>query len=221
MRTILVLITILLFGCVDIHGQQHFLLHLGGGITSHYDTHTKNIGAFCVGVGYEYEFDQHWSVSPSILYFSKGWKEKTAVVPALDNEGQPVFDEHGNQLFGKKGTKCHANYIQVPIPFNYYIRLNSPHYISLSFGPYAALGIGGKTRIYGDTERKEAERVYYEQQTFGSGRARRFDTGLTLAVGYEYDRHINLGVNANIGLLNVTPYGGKNKTFYLSFMYRF
>lgn len=202
--------------------QEHFLFRLGGGVSSHYGLHSKNMNAFCVGLGYEYEFSQKWSVSPSVLYFARGWKEPDKTVPARDDNGDFVYDENdGHQIFGKKGVKSHSNYVQVPVMFNYYIHLKSPHYVSLSAGPYVACGVGGKTETYGDTDRFGAERLYYEQDTFGDEvDARRFDAGVSLAVGYEYNRNINLAFNADFGLLKVSKAGGKNKCFYLSFMYR-
>lgn len=218
----LLLFTMLLLAMGTSRGQQNLLLKVGAGLASHYDTHTKNMGTFCVGVGYEYEFNQKWSVSTGLLYFAKGWKKPDEVVPARDDNGNLVYDkETGKQIFGKKGVKSYANYLQVPVMFNYYIHLTSPHYISLSAGPYFAYGVGGKTETYGDTEKQGAQRIYYEQDTFGgSVGAHRFDMGASLRVGYEYNRHINLGVNADLGLLKVSREGGKNRSFYLSFMYR-
>lgn len=211
---------LILLACVASSAQQHFLFRIGGGVTSHYSTHTKAVGTFNIGLGYEYEFDQKWSVSPYLLFAAKGWKEKDVVVPARDNDGNLVYDETGKQVFGKKGVKSRANYLQMPILANYYIHLTSPHYLSLSFGPYVAYGIAGNTETYGDTDRHGSERLYYEENTFGKGSAHRFDAGVTIGAGYEYDRHINIGINADLGLLRVTPAGGKNKSFYLSFMYR-
>lgn len=220
MRKILVLSVMALLGMMPAVGQ-HFFLKLEGGITSLYNADVRRLGTFGVGAGYEYEFDQKWSVSPAIMYVAKGWKEKTAIVPARDDDGNFVYDsETGEQVFGKKGVKSYANYIQVPVLFNYYIRLESPHYVSLSAGPYAAYGIAGKTETYGDTDRQGAERVYYEQNTFGDLGAHRFDMGLVFSVGYEYNRYINLSVNTDWGLMRVRPGGGKNRSFYLSFLYR-
>lgn len=218
----LVFVLVLVATGLTANSQQNILLRVGAGLTSHYDTHTKNIGTFCVGIGYEYELSQKCSVSSGLLYFAKRWKEPDEVVPARDDDGNFVFDtETGKQVFGKKGVKSYANYLQVPILFNYYIRLSSPHYVSLSAGPYVAVGVSGKTEVYGDTEKQGAQRMYYEHNTFGDEvGAHRFDTGLSFAVGYEYDRHINLGVNADFGLAKVSREGGKNRSFYLSFMYR-
>lgn len=221
-QKIFLVILLALLTAGSAQAQQHALIRLGGGVTSLYGRSTNVIGAFNIGMGYEYEFNQKWSVTPSLLYFSKGWKEKDQRVPARNDKGELVYDpETGQQLFGVKSIKAHANYLQLPITANYYIHLTSPHYISLSAGPYVAIGLGGKTETYGDTDRKGAERVYYEQDTFGHDRARRLDAGLTLAVGYEYDHHINLGLNADLGLLKVNKTtSGRNATYYLSFMYR-
>ncbi len=214
-------IALLLLSALGAGAQEHLLLRVGAGITSLYDADAKNIGAFSVGLGYEYEFDQHWSVSPMLLYHTKGWKEKDALVPAKDDAGNEVYDENGDQVYGHTGVKSHAYYLQLPILVNYYIHLQSPHYISLSAGPYFAYGVGGKTETYGDYDREGAERLYYEEDTFGDDvGAHRFDMGLTLAVGYEYNRHINLAVNADLGLTKVRPSGGRNRTLYLSFLYR-
>ncbi len=218
----IVLLFMAITACIAARSQQSLLLKVGGGLTSHYSAHTKDIGAFCVGLGYEYEFNQKWSISSGLLYFAKGWKMPDETVPAYDDSGALVYDEEtGEQVFGKKGEKSSANYLQVPVVFNYYIHLSSPHYISLSAGPYVAVGVGGTTEVRGDTEKRGSQRMYYEQDTFGDEvGAHRFDAGLTFAAGYEYNRHINLSVNADLGLLKVSRQGGRNRSFYLSFMYR-
>ncbi len=218
----LLILFVLVAACLTASSQQNFLLKVGAGVTSHYDTHTKDVGAFCVGVGYEYEFSQKWSISSGLLYFAKGWKMPDKQVPTYDDDGNFVYDENtGEQIFAKKGVKSYTNYLQVPVKFNYYIHLSSPHYVSLSAGPYVAIGVSGKTEVYGDTEKQGSQRMYYKQDTFGDEvGAHRFDAGLTFAAGYEYNRHINLSVNADLGLLKVSRQGGRNRSLYLSFMYR-
>lgn len=222
MKKYLFSILLLATCCGLAKAQENLVLRVGAGVSGLHSAHVKNLGAFMVGVGYEHEFNQKWSVLPMLLYYARGWKERDVTVPARDDNGNFVYDEKtGEQVFGKKGQKSHANYLQVPVLVNYYIHLVSPHYISLSAGPYFAYGISGDTEIYGDTERQGAERVYYEQDTFDEYDARRFDMGLTFGVGYDYNRHINLAVNTDIGLLRVRPNGGKTKNFYLTFNYRF
>lgn len=200
--------------------QQHFVFRVGGGVASNYGGSTRNVGAYNIGVGYEYELDQKWSVEPGVLFFAKGWKDRNQTVPARDDDGNPVYDEQGNQIFGKMGVKSYAYYIEVPVRMNYYIRLASSHYINVSAGPYAAIGVGGNTETFGDTDRQGAQRFYYKKKTFDLDGAHRFDAGLTLGVGYEYDRRINLSLNTDLGLLNVSPSGGKNCCLFFAFAYR-
>ena len=216
------LLPLLLFWlvCAPTYGQEHFVFRVGGGVASNYGGNTRNVGAFNIGLGYEYELDQKWSVEPSVLFFSKGWKDRTQTVPARDDNGNLVYDEEGHQVFGKKGTKSYAYYIEVPVVANYYIHLSSPHYLNLTAGPYVAIGVGGNTETYGDTDRQGAQRFYYKEKTFDLDGVHRFDAGVTLGVGYEYDRRINLSLNTNLGLLRVSPTGGKNYSLFFAFAYR-
>lgn len=217
---LLLLLLMAFFAAVPGFAQQHFVFRVGGGIASNYGGSTRNVGAFNIGLGYEYELDQKWSVEPSVLFFSKGWKERTQTVPARDDNGNLVYDDNGNQVFGKKGTKSYAYYVEVPLVVNYYIHLSSPHYLNLTAGPYAAIGVGGNTETYGDTDRQGAQRLYYKKKTFDIDGVHRFDVGLTMGVGYEYDRRINLSLNADLGLLNVNATGGKNYSLFFAFAYR-
>lgn len=210
----------MLLGGVAMFAQDHMLLHLNGGVTSLYGRSTKNVGTFGVGLGYEHEFDQKWSLSASALYFAKGWKEKDEIVPILDDDKKPVYNEKGEQIFGKKSVRSYANYLQVPVMVNYYVRLASAHYVSLSAGPYVAYGLWGKTETYGDTDKECSKRYYYDENTFGDCGCHRFDAGFGVKIGYEYNRQISLAANADLGLLKVSPKGGKNRTLYLSIMYR-
>lgn len=214
------IISALLLLCGAVYAQEHMVLHVGGGLTSLYGRSTKNIGTFCVGLGYEHEFDQKWSITASALYFAKGWKEHDEIVPILDDNKQPVYTEKGDQLFGKKSVRSYGNYLQIPVMMNYYIRLASPHYVSLSAGPYVAYGMWGKTETYGDTDKECSKRYYYDKNTFGDAGMHRFDAGLSVKIGYEYNRQISIGAHADLGLLKVDPRGGKNRTLYLSLMYR-
>ena len=58
----LVFVLVLVATGLTANSQQNILLRVGAGLTSHYDTHTKNMGTFCVGIGYEYELSQKCSV---------------------------------------------------------------------------------------------------------------------------------------------------------------
>ena len=69
-----------------------------------------------------------------------------------DSEGKLVLDDNGNPMMGKKNVSTTAYYVELPVKANYYIELRPLHYIELSAGPYAAVGVGGKRKTRGDTD---------------------------------------------------------------------
>lgn len=199
---------------------QNVVFHAGGGWASRYDSDTRIIGAFKLGLGYEIEMNGMWSVEPGIFYYAKGWKNKDRVVNVYDEDGKLVYDDNGNVRTGKMNVTCNANYIEVPVMFSYYITLSKPHYLVLSAGPYAAWGVGGKTKTRGDTGQSGAARFFYSHSTFDLADMNRFDAGVSVAVGYELNRKFNAGVGADFGLTHVNDAGKKNVSMVLSVAYK-
>jgi hypothetical protein len=199
---------------------QNVVFHAGGGWASRYDSETRLIGAFKLGLGYEIEMNGMWSIEPSLVYYAKGWKNKDRVVNLYDDDGNLVYDDNGNVRTGKMNVTCNANYIELPVMFNYYITLSQPHYLVLSAGPYAAVGVGGKTKTRGDTEQKGAERFFYSHSTFDLSDMHRFDAGLSVGVAYELNRKFDAGFSADFGLTNVNDAGRKNVSVILSLAYK-
>ena len=78
---------------------QNLTLKVGGGLASHYKD-SRPVGAFKLGLGYEFELDQHWTVEPSLVFYGKGWKEPDEQVAIRDDEGEQIYDEEGNPLVG-------------------------------------------------------------------------------------------------------------------------
>lgn len=212
----------LIFLCIGCCLQaQNLVFHAGGGLTSHYGSSSRNIGAFKIGASVEFELSQKLTVEPGLLYFAKGWKDKDVTVFAYDLEGNQLFDQNNDPITGVMNTTSKTDYLVLPIIFNYYIPLSLPHYIYLSAGSYVAYGIGGKTRTSGDTSQKtEAARHYYDYSTFGRKGMHRFDAGLSVGVGYEFSRMINAGIEANFGLVNINTTGRKNLSLMLTLGYR-
>src|SRR5574344_2017816 len=106
---------------------QHLVFHAGGGLTSHFGSSTRNIGAFKIGAGVEFELSQTVTVEPGLLYFAKGWKDKDQTVFIYDDEGNIKLDKNGNQMTGQKNVTSNTNYIVLPVLFNYFLRLDTPH----------------------------------------------------------------------------------------------
>ena len=197
-----------------------WVFQLGGGLASHYGGSTRNIGAFRIGVGYDFHLNSLWSIEPSLHYYAKGWKNKDREVPVYDDDGNYVYDEDGNQLKGMMGVTSNTNYIELPVLFRYKWETDTNNCILFSFGPYAAYGIGGKTKVNGDTEQTGVERFYYTHPTFSQKDMRRFDAGATVGIAYRFSQQFEVGVSCDFGLTKVSKQGGKNIAALLTLAYR-
>jgi len=215
------LVAILIFVLVPVVvSSQRLVFHAGGGWASHYGGSSKSVGAFKIGASVEFEMSQKLTIEPGLLYFSKGWKDHDKTVTLYDDNGNEVLDNNGNVRTAQMNVTSKTNYIVLPVMFNYYIPLTLPHYIYLSAGPYVAYGIGGKVRVSGDTSQYGAARFYYDNDTFDQSTVHRFDAGVSVGVGYEFNRLINAGIEGNFGLTDVTTYGRKNFSVMLTLGYR-
>lgn len=77
---------------------------------------------------------------------------------------------------GFQKVKCRLSYLQVPIVCKYSLDLFDDFYIQPFLGGYMALGVGGKTKYYGDR---------YSESSYE--KVDRFDGGLRVGCGLEYD----------------------------------
>lgn len=109
-------------------------------------------------------------------------------------------------------------YLQVPVHFGYKLDITDNSRLVVSAGPYAAYGIGGKYKLtVGDTS--------ISTDFFGDeedGVFKRFDFGVGLSVGYEFDR-FKAAIGYDFGLVNIS-YGNndvKTQNAFLTFGYRF
>lgn len=198
---------------------QRIAVKVGGGLSSHYD-HSTAVGAFRIGLGYEYELNNNWSVEPGIAFYAKGWKDPNQIVFMRDWEGNLIFDEEGNALTGVKNCSSKANYIEVPVLFNYYLETKSMQYIVLTAGPYMAYGVGGKMETKGDTDQEGSDRYYYAKKTFDEEGAHRFDAGLSVGISYEFGRQFTVGVQGDFGLTKFNRNGDRNISGLLTLSYR-
>ena len=200
---------------------QNLHLKFGGGFSSHYGR-AQVVGAFKLGLGYEIEFNQHWSFTPSLEVYGKGWKDPNETVFVFDREGNQMFDEEtGKPLLGIKNRTATQNYIEVPLLFSYYWRMGESRYVVLSAGPYVAYGVGGKQKTKGDTEQSGVERYFYENKTFDEPGTHRFDYGVQTLVGYQFPSSITVGVEADWGIGKFNASGSRNVSALVSLGYKF
>lgn len=190
-------------------GAQSFRFQVGGGLASQYGA-ARTVGAYELGVGYEYEFDQHWTFVPALRFVGRGWEDPDRDVPDLDEQGNQRLDNEGNPLVSRMNRTTSANYVELPLMVHYYYRLGPSRYVVLGAGPYAALGVAGKVKTRGDGRRQGAEKLYYDDKAFAAGGLRRFDAGLSAFAGYQFASGLTLGIGADFGLVPTTSGGGRH-----------
>lgn len=192
---------------------------VGGGLASHYGS-SESVGAYKIGVGYEYEFDQRWTFSPSLIFYGKGWKNPDKLVPIVDLQDQPVYNADGSQKQGVMSVSSTAYYVELPLVFNYYLRTGAARYLVFSAGPYVAYGVGGNVKIKGDTQLSGSERFFYQERTFGVTGTHRWDAGLQAGVGYQLGGGLIVGLAGDFGLLKFSDDGAKNISGLLTLTYK-
>lgn len=140
----------------------------------------------------------------------------------------PLFFEPGFMLQLKGGrisengatTKVNAVYMEIPAIFSYRLEINNTLSIVPSFGPFFALGIGGKNKqsfVGGQS---------ITNDVFGDdGTTKRGDMGVKIAVGALLFQNIYVGMGYDASFLNVdkNDNGGKvrNGSFNISAGYYF
>lgn len=207
--------------CVSLtSAAQHWQFKVGGGL-SKLTPDTDPVGAWTIGVGYEWEFDQNWTFSPQLLFAGRGWELPNEQVLKKDDEGNTLVDpETGVPLTGWKNTSATAYYIEIPLLLNYYHRVGVRKYVLLTAGPYLAYGVGGKVKVKGDTDRSGAERFYYDYSTFSASDAHRFDVGLKVGAGFQFANGITAAFEVSKAFTEVLP-GCHNAAMQLVLGYTF
>ena len=220
MRNRIITLMLGLFIAAGCATAQNLQFKFGGGLASHCGT-SEAVGAFKVGVGYEIEFDQHWTFTPGLAIYGKGWKDPNQLVYVFDEKGNQLFDEEtGEPIMGIMNRSATQNYLQLPLLFSYYLRTGESRYVVFSAGPYMAYGITGKQKTKGDTERPGAERFYYEKKTFNEPGTHRFDAGIQAMVGYQFPMGMTLGIEADFGLAKFNTAGRRNISGLISIGYK-
>lgn len=182
---------------------------------------TDAVGSWSIGGGYEWEFNQHWTILTSLQYAGRGWELPNESVLQKDNAGNPIVNpETGEPLYGWKNTSATAYYLELPILLNYYHRVGERKYVVASAGPYIGLGVGGKIKVKGDTDQEGADRLYYDQSTFSAPHTHRFDIGARVALGFQFANNITTTVELSHGLTK-TAHNARNTSLTLNFAYTF
>ncbi len=199
---------------------QNLLFKIGGGFSSHYGQ-DKSVGAYKIGVGYEWEFNQRWTFTPVLEVYGKGWKDRDTRVTMFAPDGSPVIDAAtGEVRTGLMSRSATANYLELPLLFSYYIRTGESRYIVFSAGPYVAYGLTGRQKTKGDAVREGSEKLYYEKNTFRQSGAHRFDAGVQTMAGFQFPSSLILGIEADWGVTKFNVQGKRNVSALVSLSYK-
>lgn len=163
----------------------------GIGTSSFYGKHSGSETriAYKAGVGAAYELNKTWVLQSALEFVSIGGERD------LDYVGQ---------------AKMNELYLQIPIMMTARLHLGKDYHASLSVGPYAALGVGGKTtgeRYDYSSSSYPSPDYRFRIDTFGSltdGNMgnNRFDAGIAMGITFEYHRFM-IGAEAQVGLITV------------------
>lgn len=142
-------------------------------------------------------------VQPSLMYEGKGGKYKSS------------------------DAKMRLNYLTLPIDFLFKPEMpNGSGAWIVGVGPYLGYGISGKMEIVGSGATDEVDP--FEKTWIGGSDAalKRFDVGANVQLGYEMANGFNIGLNANLGLLNIAKndendHSIKNTNFGVTLGYTF
>ena len=160
-------------------------------LTGDVDTDMK-IG-FNVGVGAEYAFTEMWSVQPSLMFTSKGYKAD--------------------------GVKCNPMYLELPILAAARFAIADNQNIVVKAGPYFAFGIAGKEKYEAGGE---SEKIDIFGDGDDQAGMKRFDAGIGVGVAYEINKFF-IDLTGEFGLTKLYDGdgSGKNMNFSIGVGYKF
>lgn len=158
---------------------------------------------FNAGINVEVPFAQDWYLQPGLMYIGKGGKSRNSL-------GQDI--------------KTHLNYLELPVNFIYKPELGNGKLL-LGAGPYVALGVGGKVKGPNGAEWDVKFKGTADPNDQASFYYKKVDAGFGLLAGYEFSNRLSFQLNAELGLVNNSPYQDqskyKNTGFGVSVGYRF
>jgi hypothetical protein len=173
------------------------------------------IVGFNVGINAEIPVAPQFYFQPGLLFSTKGAKNSEVAL------GQTI-----------KST-VHISYVEVPLNLLFKPALGNGHLL-LGFGPYVALGVGGKVKYEGPgasvSQDVKFKKTVATSDPDNVAYFKPMDAGANLLAGFEFGNKISFQLNAQLGMLKINPdYEGstndkssaKNTGFGFSVGYRF
>lgn len=206
MKRILTLLTVAAFFIlVSKTGYSQVRYNIQAGVnfsnlTNNLLPNTSSKTGFRAGLGINYNFSDFFSVDPSLLIVSKGFKQSD-----INLSVNPI-------------------YLQLPVNFTLNLPLTRNIKILIGAGPYVAYGIGGSGSIgLSSGETLVDAKMFSNESVFTY--YNKFDAGLNSSVGVALG-DIVLSLGGEWGFLKVNDYELNNKqhlnnSYYIALSYKF
>lgn len=206
MKRILTLLTVVaLFTFVSKAGHSQVRYNIQAGVnfstlTNNLLPNTSSKTGFRAGLGINYNFSDFFSVDPSLLIVSKGFKQSD-----INLSVNPI-------------------YLQLPVNFTINLPLTRDIKILIGAGPYVAYGIGGSGSIgLSSGETLIDAKMFTNESVFTY--YNKFDAGLNSSVGIAFG-DIVLSLGGEWGFLKVNDYELNDKqhlnnSYYIALSYKF
>lgn len=180
----------------------------GGNISSISSKLGESRLGYHLGVKTEISLTDHFFIDGSLLFTKKGYKTEFINVEGFF-EGFEDYEKLDGILVN--------NYLELPIHAGARIKIGDSNSVFISGGPYAAYSLKGKATLKG-RNKKISEDIYKEGEGY-----KRFDFGMGLKAGFEFQKHIQFFVSYNMGLTNIAKETKdyKNRNFTVSCGYMF
>lgn len=214
MKKHVLLIAVALVGSLSTYAQVKFGVKAGLNVASTSQKvddkkvdGLKSMTGFHVGVIADISLAENFALQPGLLYSKKGFKFQEK-------------ETSGEAFAGLKMTTS-MNYLEVPINFLYKTELGSGKFFG-GFGPYVALGLGGKTKYSGlvgigtgiigadgdskvkfDGKKYPVDGTAEEKAAYNKdSHYKALDAGANFILGYELKNGLQFSVNYSLGLTN-------------------
>ena len=126
-------------------------------------------------------------LQPALLFEQKG--------------GKKVFGSQSDELF-------RLNYLTLPINFTFAPAVGTGQWL-VGIGPYFGYGLSGTH----SASFADSLFTFSHDPFSGDNGLKRFDAGLNVLIGYQLASGINLGVQSELGLVNLLKNGDSNNSF--------
>jgi hypothetical protein len=126
-------------------------------------------------------------LQPALLFEQKG--------------GKKVFGSQSDELF-------RLNYLTLPMNFTFAPAVGTGQWL-VGIGPYFGYGLSGTH----SASFADSLFTFSHDPFSGNNGLKRFDAGLSVLIGYQLASGVNLGVQSELGLVNLLKNGDNNNSF--------